>query len=51
MEQGLISKKFIDIEWLQKELIEKEYEGEIDGRSIEVWWKILAKWRLKNEHN
>lgn len=49
MDKGLISQNFIDLRWLQKELIEREYNGELKTDSIKVWWEILAKWRRENE--
>ena len=46
---NLIDKEYISIEYLQKELIEAKYKGELSSDSIEVWWKILADWRRENE--
>lgn len=40
---------YISIEYLQKELIEAKYNGDLSNESIEVWWKILADWRRENE--
>lgn len=44
-----IDSNYISIEFLQKELIEAKYKGDLSNESIEVWWKILAKWRGENE--
>jgi len=46
---NLIDKDYIDIEFLQKELIEAKYKGDLTNESLQVWWKILAKWREMNE--
>ena len=44
-----IDSNYISIEYLQKELIEAKYNGDLSNESIEVWWKILADWRRENE--
>lgn len=40
---------YISIEFLQKELIEAKYNGDLSNESIEVWWQILSNWRRENE--
>lgn len=47
---NLIARDFIPIEWLQKELIEAKFRGEMKD-SIELWWKILAKYRREKEND
>ena len=46
---NLIDRDYIDIEFLQKELIEAKYKGDLTNESLQVWWKILADWRRENE--
>lgn len=46
---NLIESNYISIDFLQKELIEAKYRGDLSNESIEVWWQILADWRMKNE--
>lgn len=45
---NLINRDYIEIEWLQKELIDAKCRGELKD-SLQSWWRILSKWRRKNE--
>ena len=46
---NLIEKDYINIKWLQKELIEMIYYGEARDNNLRVFLKLLEKWRRKNE--
>ena len=43
--------RFIDIDWLHKQLIEAMYERKLSSEILSVFHEILAKWRKENESN
>lgn len=46
---NLISKDYIDIKWLQRELIEMIYNGEARDNNLQIFLRLIEKWRRKNE--
>lgn len=46
---NLISKDYIEIKWLQRELIEMIYEGEARDNNLQIFLRLIEKWRRKNE--
>lgn len=40
-------KNYIEIKWLQKEIIERLMKEEIDGKFVDIWWSILRDWKEK----
>ena len=41
--------RFIDIDWLHKQLIEAMYERKLSSEVLSVFHEIIAKWRKENE--
>ena len=46
-----LNKKYIDIKWLQKKLVDKLYDGEITHNTMQVFIDLIADWRTENERN
>ena len=48
---NLITKDYIEIKWLQRELIEMIYEGEARDQNLQIFLKLVERWRRKNENH
>lgn len=48
---NLIDKEYIEIKWLQRELIEMIYNGEARDNNLQIFLRLVEKWRRKNEDN
>lgn len=48
---NLITKDYIEIKWLQRELIEMIYEGEARDNNLQIFLRLIEKWRRKNENS
>lgn len=46
-----LNKKYIDIKWLQKKLVDKLYDGEITHNTMQVFIDLIADWRTENERD
>lgn len=46
-----LNKKYIDIKWLQKKLVDKLYDGEITHNTMQIFIDLIADWRTENERN
>ena len=46
---NLINKDYISIKWLQQALVDMLYNREITHEVMEVFIKLIAKWRRENE--
>ena len=46
---NLIDKDYISIKWLQKTLVDLLYDRKINHEVMDVFIKIIAKWRRENE--
>lgn len=48
---NLISKDYIEIKWMQRELIEMIYNGEARDNNLQIFLKLIERWRRQNEDN
>ena len=46
-----IEEKFININWMRKELYEMLFDGEIDERVLKVFTGLIGKWIKEREKN
>lgn len=46
-----LDRKYIDIKWLQKKLVDKLYDGEITHNTMQIFIDLIADWRTENERN
>ena len=50
MEQGKITERdYLPIEWMRKELYEMLYKREISYDELNVYIKLIARWRKETE--
>lgn len=48
---SLIKKDYIEIKWLQRQLIEMIYNGEARDNNLRVFLKLIEKWWKENENS
>jgi len=46
-----LDRKYIDIKWLQKKLVDKLYDGEITHNTMQIFIDLIADWRTENERD
>lgn len=48
---NLITKDYIEIKWLQRQLIEMIYDGEARDQNLQIFLKLIERWRREHENS
>lgn len=51
VQMNLITKDYIEIKWLQRQLIEMIYNGEARDQNLQIFLRLIEKWRRENENS